>query len=378
MLSGPEQQDHWAHLGGFGFGSGTGSWRVRLRPHSLLDAEVELQHFSDEHWQDALAEAPCSRGLSALSHPAGVALRAGEWSDWLAGGVSQAEPHIWYFAVSSCGAKLPGFTKLDFELHAVQEDGSELGLELRYSLVVGCAAFASLAALMVWHLLRCRKAEAGERHPVLQVVTVVMFLQVAAQALRSLHLWMYSSNGLGLAACDRLSDVLFTGSQVVHTSLFLIAFGHSKAGDVFDGLKPSAVFVCIANASLQGYGQLVEHRSFNQPESLGLWLLRAVLYCCFLLGLSKLWPAAAPRVHAFRTQFGLAGSLCFLAYPSLALLLPFIPDLLQPPALQLGLTVMQTASCFWVSVLFTSCGSYFNTSVLSTSMSLDGGSPRSG
>merc|ERR1712167_425178 len=131
--------------------------------------------------------------------------------------------------------------------------------------------------------------------------------------------------------------------------------------------------VSLARAALVALGKLDDDAANKHHQNEGLvgWTplsLRFVLYVWFIVGIRSSQQKGGFRLHAFLQQFRTAGSIYFLAYPSLFVIVQLFAPYLQHPVMQTGLLAMQTVSHFWLSRLFLSRGAYFNASVLSSSL----------
>merc|ERR1712039_376164 len=124
---------------------------------------------------------------------------------------------------------------------------------------------------------------------------------------------------------------LFMASQVLHTTLILIiAQGHTllpSSSGVISGhgcdvrfMKGVVAVVLVLHAALVGLGKLQDGASFKHHENDGpvgwaILAIRLALYTWFLQSLHVLRQRAGFRLDAFLQQFRIAGSIYFLAYP---------------------------------------------------------------
>jgi len=143
-------------------------------------------------------------------------------------------------------------------------------------------------------------------------------------------------------------------------------------------VKPITFAVCVVHAALVAVGKLHGDSHFKHHQSEGVlgWALVALrlgLYIWFVVAIKESQQKGGFRMQAFLQQFRTAGSIYFLAYPVLFVVVQIFAPYLQHPIMQTGLLTMQTASHFWLASLFLSRGNYFKASALGSSV-LPGGS----
>merc|ERR1711997_937658 len=79
------------------------------------------------------------------------------------------------------------------------------------------------------------------------------------------------------------------------------------------------------------------------------------------------------KLCAFLQRFQFAGTLYFLSYPAIFILVQVFAPYLRHPIMHVGLLTMQTASAFWLANLFLFRGTYFEVSSLGSSLLPGGG-----
>ncbi|CAE8583701.1 unnamed protein product, partial [Polarella glacialis] len=227
-----------------------------------------------------------------------------------------------------------------------------------------------LAVFAVSFVKRCRDfaQSAGVVHSAIWALAGVVVLQFAAQALHTVHLLEYRSNGRGLWPAELLSEVLCVVAQMVQTTLLnLIGMGYT----IEDSAKlnwPKVAALIISSLGLHlalvflsklGAGAA---DNFHQHDGMAGWAmlaLRLLLYAFFLHAVHGTGRNGGFRLQSFLGQFRLAGSLYFLGYPFLFLVsLPLAPYL-RPILLTGGILTSQILSNLWLSSLFLSRGEYF-------------------
>lgn len=382
-IGGPEAENRWRYVSKFGFGLGLGVYDVRLRLRQPAtrheDAQLDLDIYLDEDWYRVESLPACERASDSLSRKTlHIGLQsAGHWSSWVNGAVEHSvRPHIWYFALSDCRHKLSSKLEIDFEFRARQEDNSEFSVENRHMLVVHDLLLVCSTVFLGGYTVCCRRFQlsTGALHPVIWVLTVAMLLQYTAQLLNASHLRRYKADGIGFWTLSVLAENLSMASQVLHTVLLIIiAKGYtllrSNMGDV-GFMKPVAAAVLLTHSALVGFGKMEDDASHKHHENEGVvgWTILAIrllLFVWFIRAAQASQISGGLRLHAFLQQFQFAGSLYFLAYPLLFMLVKVFAPYLRQPILQVGVLVMQLASDAWLASLFLSRGTYFRVSTLS-------------
>merc|ERR1712032_1408557 len=217
----------------------------------------------------------------------------------------------------------------------------------------------------------------GTTHPVLLALGAAVTLQCVAQAFHLFHLCLYWWDGVGVPWMDLFSEVLFMLSQVANATLFItIAQGYTlfcsrmrQLGTVWIVL----VVVAILHVVLVGLGKLQGDTSCKHHENEGFvgWVLLAVrllLNAWFTSGVQALKKSCRFRLFFFLRQFQFAGSVYFISYPMLVIVVQVFAPYLRHPIMQLGLLAMQSASSLWLADLFLSRGEYFEMSSLNSSL----------
>jgi len=215
---------------------------------------------------------------------------------------------------------------------------------------------------------------AGSVHAVIWILTGAMALQYVGQVLHIAHLCSYSQDGVGLQIFDLLAEVLLMMSQVIQaTLLIVIALGYTVIHSTMDELelvKPVLLVVSVLHTVLVSISKLHDGTSEKYHENSGVvgWLLlaiRLVLFAWFRVATQASQQKGGFQLKSFLHQFQIAGSIYFLAYPSIFLMVQACAPYLQHPIMQTGLLAMQTVCNSWLACLFLSRGAYFKTSVLS-------------
>mmetsp|Transcript_118667 Transcript_118667/g.369706 ORF Transcript_118667/g.369706 Transcript_118667/m.369706 type:complete len:436 (+) Transcript_118667:158-1465(+) len=383
----------WLFVGKFGFdrGQGTYSIRAQLAQGGAPPLEnITIETYLDEDWPAVEAmEDPCNRTQLARRWRGFKVGPKGEWGPRMNGSVKQIiRPHVWYFTVSVCNTTqdFDRSYKIKFEFTAQQEDTSHFSYEQKWFPTGNMLVLVVLTAFMFVYAQRSYAffLSAGSVHPVIWTLSAVLILQYIAQTLHTGHLFLYSSNGSGCQALEVLSEIAFVISQIVQTCLFiLIALGYTlvqnNLGDL-DMVVPLYLAVGIIHVVLVLVTKVQDEAShrFHDNEGPTGWMLlvfRLALYFWFLWGVRSTGAEAGVRLRSFLRLFTFAGSLYFLSYPAIFLIVDIFAPYLRAPILASGQTIMQLASNFWLSYLFLYRGEYFKVSTLGSSV-LPGGSPR--
>ncbi|CAE8587743.1 unnamed protein product, partial [Polarella glacialis] len=262
-------------------------------------------------------------------------------------------PHIWYFAVSDCDKSLQNFThRLKFEFHALQENGSEFSIEMRGMLLCN-SLFLACFTVFIWFFVQRTldfNRKTGNVHPVIWVLAIGMLTQYLAQVFHTLHLWAYKFDGDGIKPLEVLSEILFMLSQVTQTSLLiLIGLGYtllqSRIGEL-DLMIPMCFMVGVIHIMLVGFGKIKDDAAYKFHENEGPvgWILltmRLLLFGWFLWAVQASARDGGSKVRNFLDQFRIAGSIYFLAYPTIFLAAKMFAPYLQHGVMSVGLMLMQ-------------------------------------
>lgn len=382
----------WLYLGKFGFDIGVGTYRVRAQLAQIGPRppyNYSFETYLDEDWPavDEIAD-PCNRSHLAKRSRSVIVGRRGEWGPWSNGSVRQnVRPHVWYFAISACNQTEPwdrGY-KIKFEFAAQQPDTSHFSYEQKRMTTGNLAVLMFLTVFMFLYSKRVYAffLSNGSVHPVIWTLTAVLILQYLAQTLHTGHLLVYRSNGSGVAALELLSEIMFMLSQIAQTSLLiLIALGYTlltQGLGELDLVIPLYMIVGVAHVILVLIVKLQDEAShrFHEYEGPAGWVLlvlRLVLFAWFIWAAQSTGAEGGFRLRSFLRRFTFAGSLYFLSYPAIFLIVDIFAPYLRAPIMASGQMVMQMASNVWLAWLFLNRGDYFKVSTLSSSL-LPGGSP---
>jgi hypothetical protein len=338
--------------------------------------------YLDEVWSTVEAEPnQCARNASAKRKGETKIPQNGEWSKKIDGKLSQTvRPHVWYFALQDCGGALPEMTRIEFDIEMRQEDGSEFSAELSGTLALGTAKIFIGSIFGFWFLQACLKARdstGGKLHSVIKVLSCACFSQYVAWVLHWLHLYAYSKNGTGLRTLDILSEVASMTSQILVTSLSIfIAHGHT----ILPGIKsPISVLlgafgiIVLIHMIVVVSGKFRDDASFKFHEnegSTGFWLviLRLMLFAWFVIAMRSSYAGTSQKLLRFLTQFFLASSLHFLAYPALIMVAGLFAPYLRHKVMFVGLFAVQAFALSWYTKMFLTRGEYFEVSCLGGSL----------
>jgi len=165
-------------------------------------------------------------------------------------------------------------------------------------------------------------------------------------------------------------------SQVLQTTLLIaIAMGYTLLPSTQNSMMVVKLLVAsslIIHAVLVSFGNMQEESASKYHENEGAvgWVLltvRLMLFAWFLVSTQASQNASGPKLQSFLQRFRIAGSMYFLAYPLLFVIVQIFAAYLQHPIMQIGLLAMQTISNVCLSKLFLSRGAYFEVSSLGSS-----------
>merc|ERR1719401_1073568 len=129
--------------------------------------------------------------------------------------------------------------------------------------------------------------------------------------------------------------------------------------DELAALRPTALVVTalqIALVVLDWLQDKAADKHHNHDGLVGWTILavRVILYSWFTLGVQSLRESGGLKLRAFLQRFQLAGTLYFLAYPAIFILVHAFAPYLRQPIMHVGLLTMQISSSFWLANLFLS------------------------
>lgn len=139
-----------------------------------------------------------------------------------------------------------------------------------------------------------RSSEDEKIHPVVWVLTAVIFMQVIGTFTHYMHLWVYSNNGYGVKVLDVVNSLLQAIIQVtIQSLLILIALGYTllqkSLGDL-DIVLPVVFVIIVVNLLLVAFSKLKDDASYKFYENegtIGVFVLtiRFALYSWFCYAL---------------------------------------------------------------------------------------------
>jgi hypothetical protein len=388
LANSADDTENWKFLTKFGYGLGESNYWIRYKlsgDKSPPDQSMQFNIFLDEDWQTVQEIPSCSernsKARKTWSDSSEDFPDRGTWSEWKDGTINQnIRPHIWYFVASQCNEnQIMAPLHLEYEIHMTQHDGSEFSVEMQGMMTLNCLVLVCLLAFIARYCARCISfaSSTGKLHPVIWALSVAIALQFIAQLLHTVHLWVYSSNGRGLSLADLLSEVLLMLSQVVQTTLLIaIAMGYTllpSRNGCLAIVKWIALLSLVIHTTLVSFGKTQDESACKYHENEGAigWVLLSVrlfLFVWFHFATQASQKEGGLRLRDFLKRFQLIGSIYFLAYPVLFLIVQLFAAYLRHPILQLGLLAMQATSISVLSELFLTRGTYFKVSALSSSL----------
>lgn len=174
------KEHNWKYVSKFGYHIGDGKYDVRLRAVRQMnqDADLTLDVYLDEEWDEVEAMQACNRTVRARTMRTISVPADGNWSAWASGTLIQrVRPHVWYFALHDCNTPLTSMTRFRFEFRALQEDNSEFSVELSGVPTLVTMKLIGMAIFMVHFVKLCTKFQktAEELHPIVIVLAIAMY-----------------------------------------------------------------------------------------------------------------------------------------------------------------------------------------------------------
>lgn len=394
-------QRRWSYMAKFGYATGEGSYKARVRLmgrdwnhlRSTENITLGFECYLDEAWPDALAmeDQQCERRTLAKKSRIFNVTPNGEWSNWVAGTVKQKiRAHVWYYALADCETENPMLPSeigqwIEFEIQFLQEGGSQFSVDQGWTLpsnVVSLLCFVVFVASF-GSRLRHEAASTGQVHFVVWTLGAVMLLQLAAQSLHALHLWKYSYNGSGIRSVEIFAEVLFMLSELgLSTLLLVIGFGYTLLPVKMqpEVVAPLLVVGFVVHLALIAVsknedGAADKFHSHDGVPGQILIALRITLFALFLWAVHSTSRDQGWRLRNFLSRFRICGSIYFVGYPILFMVIIPVAPYWRPPILTACFLLIQIVTNLWLYSLFLSRGEYFKVSELGDTP-LPGGTPR--
>eukprot|EP00930_Biecheleria_cincta_P072653 TRINITY_DN60008_c0_g1_i1.p1 TRINITY_DN60008_c0_g1~~TRINITY_DN60008_c0_g1_i1.p1 ORF type:complete len:469 (+),score=73.90 TRINITY_DN60008_c0_g1_i1:28-1407(+) len=394
-------QHRWSYMAKFGYATGEGSYKARVRLMGRAgdplrpteNVSIGFECYLDETWPQVVGmeDNPCQRRTLAKKARVFNMTPDGEWSDWSGGSVKQKiRAHVWYYALADCENDSPLLPSdrgqwIEFEIQFLQEGGSHFGVDQRWTLpsnVVSLLCFVGFV-MTFGSRLRHEAVSTGKVHFVVWTLGAVVVLQLAAQALHALHLFKYSYNGSGIRAVEIFAEVLFMLSELgLSTLLIVIGFGYTllpvkMQPEVVLPLLVLGFFVHLSliAVSKNEDGAADKFHSHDGVPGQILIALRLALFALFLWAVHSTSHDQGWRLQNFLARFRICGSLYFVGYPILFLVVQPVAPYWRPPILTACFLLIQIVTNLWLYSLFLSRGEYFKVSELGDTP-LPGGTPR--
>lgn len=383
-LSGRKRPSHWKYLSKFGYGSGVGTFKLRIKLHAPRtieeDVALRLELYMDDDWAqvEKLGD-KCEQNL-AMRTTNIIVNRTGDWGEWLEGTVERNDkPHITYFALQDCDVAFRNQThRVRFEFQSAQEDGSEFSVEMQ-SILSANLIYLVFYSVFFWTFFKNVRVffqNTGSVHPVIITLAVGVVIQYVAQVMHTVHLFMYKQNGHGLKALEVFAEILVVLSQVTMSSLLiLISLGYtllqSKIGEL-DLMIPLCFIIGVFHVFMVTFSKVKDESSYKYHENEGVigWILllvRMLIYAWFLYGVRSSAAESGRALKLFLGKFRFSGSIYFLSAPAMFLLTQCFPAYWQYSVMALGSMAMQMGSSVWLATTFLTRGEYFKVSTLSAS-----------
>eukprot|EP00917_Polyrhabdina_sp_WS-2016_P024371 GHVP01052802.1.p1 GENE.GHVP01052802.1~~GHVP01052802.1.p1 ORF type:complete len:459 (+),score=37.44 GHVP01052802.1:476-1852(+) len=410
------------YLTKFGCGKGKCSYKIKFRLKNAVERVSQINSadaspdddtidfvygvFLDDDWEKYLLKADTSnlckyaasmrsKRTAALPTPRKSAKR-GAWTKWYDGSFSQrVRPHVWYFVVEDCGSRvtdslfqqsIKGPVTVEWEGEFRQE-GSHLPYELAgdtSSSIVHLVAMSILIATII-PKIRTQLTSTGRIHPLVQFLMVCSGLQVFSIILHLFYIWILSMTGRFIWVVDTVAELCSMASQIIIGGMLIsISFGYTidtpRKIQSQETLVKACVMTGITHLCLvvgDKYTHDWRYDFYAGEGKSGLFFagLRLLLFAAFCYGCVETISTkagASPAVRDFMRRFLFAGSLYFLAYPVVQIIVPVCASYARQRVFTNSIFFFQLVSLFWLSRLFTCRGEFFSISSLSQSF-LPGG-----
>ncbi|DBA01311.1 TPA: hypothetical protein N0F65_001816 [Lagenidium giganteum] len=214
-------------------------------------------------------------------------------------------PRFWYVALARCvpggDAYEPSFTQITevnfrkyyfsawYDIHMTQDDGSELAVQQQsMPAIYGVMTVLSIIAAIVQTVAARGMRQSESFHPIVKLLTLVVFFFCISNALLFLHFYLYQFNGIGVPLFEYTAKIM---EVFVRVGTILLALLVAKGWT-------------INSVTLEGQEKL----SCLMISILGLYLSMAMWYLIWLDPASTLYIYDSwPGVGICALQLGVLG-----------------------------------------------------------------------
>ncbi|XP_065187859.1 integral membrane protein GPR180-like [Sycon ciliatum] len=342
-----------------------------------------LYLFYDEVWPKFLSSQNCAERLQL----ANIKL---DLHDEVAGERTMAqwfEPHFWYVIYAdskTCTDDGTSDTSLvTAELVFLNPDSRGLARNHFSVDTSGLLTFYELLFIVniaggyfFLHRMWQGISKGGPLNAAVRMVSAAAVLQICAILFMTMHLWRFSSNGVGFTLLKSFAEFLDTVSQfVMLTMLISLAFGWTlgpRDRDLWADRKVTGSLTLVAALMLWLFAweqsmdeQHYAYRShLTRPDILAV-VLRLLLAVVFTINLHKTLAAEKSSLkREFYNQFATGCYIWFFAYPLIILLGYFFSECRRHSLIVIGVGLAQTVALVLLCRLFLTRSLYWSVSSL--------------
>lgn len=377
----------WGYLTKFAADKGAGSWEVKARLLSPVNATIPDFYLSvnahiDSKWIDMNYELDCNElNPKLLNHRTLRLPLDGEWSEIKTGRISQyVSPRVWFFTASGCGYNFNTHKlRVRVEIRMIQPDESEFSLESRNMLyfypmvfVVFSLVFFSVIKKTVMDYLKNEDLELRN-----VMLAAAIGLELYSIFFESIHLIIYAYNGSGFVIFSFFSQMCNIGSQLLIIVLCILmssGWGISTSDfPVSDTSLFGALILVLVYVVLIGTGKVADESSykFSMYEGTtgnGMLMLRLSLWTIFIYKLTHYYSTAGLHIQQFLINLGIMGSVYFWSLPIICLLSLAVEPWDRHSMISISSECIQLLSYLGMTYLLSKKSSYYKLSSLSGSV----------
>ena len=312
------------------------TFKVKLRESYDISKSFYLSFlfFDDEDWNYAINSKSWEKSKSYAKYQHHMHLRGdGEWSRIESYDIPEiSKNEVLYVLISDwletthqIDSNLP---KVDVELHMLNSDSEfsheEYGI-LTLNLILLFIYLYFLASNTYSLVIKAMSNDEVDYIKVGWIFAIYMeLLHIGAQ---TIHLIVYSYNGLGFYILDVISTVLQMNSQIIVVGLLiLIAYGWEITdADIYKDSKKYVIFggIIWSLHTLMAYltafddGEHHKYHDYSGMQGVGIIIIRICLYIAFINGVIKTHGKVPSKTQRFLKALSVAGTLYMLTFPAL-------------------------------------------------------------
>lgn len=314
------------------------------------------------------------RATRTVEFPFDVSTDDDNWGDWTEIHFNaEHRAHMWYFTLSDCRHQLKN-CELEIELRLTQANGEEFSVERQYSLPAHYIAISVLLVFMMYWFYRLYDKEGSienimEYHPLVYALSFIMLLQFIGHFCHLSHLSTFKVNGVGNEIIDTIGEILMALAQVTQVFVLILLGGGYAITQAQPPDPELMVPIVLLIVGVHGMAVVLAHYSgtegahrFHGHEGMyGYFMtaMRLLLYMWFLSATEGTKARGSPKVKSFIFKLQATGSLYFLTYPVMFVIIRIVAPYFQHRVMQAVLLSMHFMMNVILAHMFLAGGEHF-------------------